>query len=49
MLAYTYPLLNIFWTMLWFFAFFIWIWLLSSSSPTSSGATTWAASPRRCG
>jgi hypothetical protein len=28
MLAYTYPLLNIFWTMLWFFAFFIWIWLL---------------------
>ncbi len=28
MLAYTYPLLNIFWTMLWFFAFYIWIWLL---------------------
>jgi Short C-terminal domain/Phospholipase_D-nuclease N-terminal len=28
MLAYTYPLLNIFWTMLWFFAFFVWIWLL---------------------
>jgi ABC-type multidrug transport system fused ATPase/permease subunit len=28
MVAYTYPLLNIFWTMLWFFAFFIWIWLL---------------------
>ncbi len=28
MLAYTYPLLDIFWTMLWFFAFFIWIWLL---------------------
>jgi len=28
MLAYTYPLLNIFWTMLWFVAFFVWIWLL---------------------
>ena len=28
MLAYTYPLLNIFWTMLVFFGFFIFIWLL---------------------
>ena len=28
MLAYTYPLLGIFWTMLEFFLFFIWIWLL---------------------
>ena len=28
MLAYTYPLLNIFWTMLEFFLFFLWIWLL---------------------
>jgi Short C-terminal domain/Phospholipase_D-nuclease N-terminal len=28
MLGYTYPLLNIFWTMLWFFLFFLWIWLL---------------------
>ncbi len=28
MVAYTYPLLDIFWTMLWFFAFFVWIWLL---------------------
>jgi ABC-type multidrug transport system fused ATPase/permease subunit len=28
MLAYTYPLLDIFFTMLWFFAFFVWIWLL---------------------
>jgi hypothetical protein len=28
MTAYTYPLLDIFWTMLWFFLFFIWIWLL---------------------
>jgi ABC-type multidrug transport system fused ATPase/permease subunit len=26
--AYTYPLLNIFWTMLEFFLFFLWIWLL---------------------
>jgi hypothetical protein len=26
--AYSYPLLGVFWTMLWFFAFFIWIWLL---------------------
>jgi ABC-type multidrug transport system fused ATPase/permease subunit len=26
--AETYPLLDIFWTMLWFFAFFVWIWLL---------------------
>jgi Short C-terminal domain/Phospholipase_D-nuclease N-terminal len=28
MLAYTYPLLDIFLTMLWFFGFFIFIWLL---------------------
>ena len=28
MLAYSYPLLGVFWTMLEFFAFFIWIWLL---------------------
>jgi hypothetical protein len=26
--ADSYPLLDIFWTMLWFFAFFVWIWLL---------------------
>src|SRR6516164_7455973 len=30
MLAYDYPLLDIFWTMLWFFLFFIWIWILIS-------------------
>jgi hypothetical protein len=28
MLSYDYPLLGVFWTMLWFFLFFIWIWLL---------------------
>ncbi len=28
MLAYDYPLLDVFWTMLEFFPFFIWIWLL---------------------
>jgi len=28
MFAYTYPLLDIFWTMLWFFLFIVWIWLL---------------------
>ena len=28
MFAYSYPLLGVFWTMLWFFLFFIWIWLL---------------------
>jgi hypothetical protein len=28
MLAYTYPILSIFWTMLEFFLFFLWIWLL---------------------
>ncbi|HUJ67723.1 MAG TPA: SHOCT domain-containing protein [Acidimicrobiales bacterium] len=28
MLAYEYPLLGVFWTMLWFFLFFIWIWIL---------------------
>ena len=28
MIAYTYPLLSIFWTMLEFFLFFLWIWLL---------------------
>src|SRR5262245_50881515 len=27
-LATDYPLLDVFWTMLWFFLFFIWIWLL---------------------
>jgi ABC-type multidrug transport system fused ATPase/permease subunit len=26
--AYSYPLLSVFWTMLYFFAFFVWIWLL---------------------
>src|ERR1700722_12065838 len=30
MVAYTYPLLSIFWTMLEFFLFFIWIWLIIS-------------------
>lgn len=28
MLAYTYPLLSVFWTLFMFFAFFVWIWLL---------------------
>ena len=28
MIAYTYPLLDIFWTMLWIFAFIVYIWLL---------------------
>src|ERR1700755_2789657 len=28
MLAYDYPLLGIFWTVLWFAVLFIWIWLL---------------------
>jgi len=28
MLGYSYPLLGVFWTMLEFFLFFIWIWLL---------------------
>jgi hypothetical protein len=28
MLAYDYPLLGVFWTMLWFFLFIVWIWLL---------------------
>ena len=28
MAAYTYPLLNIFWTMLWLFVLILWIWLL---------------------
>jgi hypothetical protein len=28
MLAYDYPLLGVFWSMLWFFLFFLWIWLL---------------------
>ena len=26
--AYNYPLLGIFWTMLWFFCFVLWIWLV---------------------
>jgi len=30
MLAYDYPLLGAFWTMLWLFLFFIWIWILIS-------------------
>ena len=28
MLAYNYPILNLFWTMLEFFIFVLWIWLL---------------------
>lgn len=28
MIASSYPLLDVFWTMLWFFAFFLWIWLV---------------------
>lgn len=28
MLAYDYPLLGIFWTVLWFFLFAFWIWVL---------------------
>jgi hypothetical protein len=28
MFAYDYPLLGVFWTLLWFALFFIWIWLL---------------------
>lgn len=28
MFAYTYPLLSLFWTMLIFFGFVVWIWLL---------------------
>jgi hypothetical protein len=28
MLGYDYPLLGVFWTLLWFALFFIWIWLL---------------------
>jgi hypothetical protein len=28
MLAYDYPLLGVFWTMLWFVLFFVWLWLL---------------------
>jgi len=27
-LGSSYPLLDLFWTMLWFFLFFIWIWLM---------------------
>jgi hypothetical protein len=30
MLAYDYPLLGVFWTILWFTLFFIWIWILIS-------------------
>jgi hypothetical protein len=30
MVAYDYPLLGVFWTMLWLFLFFIWIWILIS-------------------
>ncbi len=28
MTAYSYPLLSVFWSILWFFLFFLWIWLL---------------------
>jgi hypothetical protein len=30
LVAYDYPLLNLFWTMLWLFFFVIWIWVLIS-------------------
>lgn len=49
MLAYDYPLLNLFWSLIIFFAFFLWLWLLIMifvdifRSPDLSGAgkTLW--------
>jgi hypothetical protein len=40
----SYPLLNVFWWMLWFFMFMIWIWLLVSifSDIFRSPASGWA-------
>ena len=49
MLAYTYPLLSIFWTMLEFFLFFLWIWLLIVVFSDIFRATTWVDWPRRSG
>ena len=49
MIADTYPLLNIFWTMLVFFGFVIFIWLFIVVVIDIFRATTSAALPRRCG
>ena len=47
--SYQYPILDFFLTMLDFFLFIIWIWLLIIIFSTSSAATTWAGGPRPCG
>ena len=49
MLAYTYPLLDLFGSMLGFFLLIIWFWLLIIIFWTSSAAGTWAGGPRPCG
>ena len=48
-LATSYPFLEVFWTMLIFFAFVIWIWILITVSLISSAATTPRDSRRSCG
>jgi hypothetical protein len=49
MLAYTYPLADLFGTMLGLFISSSGSGFSSSSSATSSGAATWGAAPRRSG
>ena len=49
MLAYTYPLADLFGTMLGLFVFFIWFWLLIVIFGTSSAVGTWVAAPRPSG
>jgi hypothetical protein len=48
-LAADYPFLDLMWTMVVFFLWIVWFWLLSRSSWTSSAAVTYPAGERRPG
>ena len=49
LIAADYPFLDILWTMIIFFAWVAWIWIVITVLPTSSAATTSAAGARRRG
>ena len=49
MIAYDYPILGLFWTMLIFFLWVAWIIILFRVFVDIFRSGTWAASPRPCG
>ena len=49
MIASSYPLLDLFWTILWIFGFIIWIWLLIMIFGDIFRSQTWVAGRRRSG